>query len=154
MAKAKRTAKPKQAKSRQPRSSKAAVDSTDLEAEFHGWLGRVCRTEKPPSSIVAYNIGLFQTADEGYSAYLVGATEFSEEDADWACEGADSFTPKERYLPLPAKASKGKEWQEVLSSVERVVKSFLTTPSGKSSFLGKATATTVGFDDGDLVRVK
>jgi len=76
----------------------AVVDPSTLASDVAGWLHRVTANERPPASIVAYNIGLFETED-GYSAYLAGAGRFDPVSGDWACE--EAFTPRERYLILP-----------------------------------------------------
>jgi len=149
MATSKRKTKPKRTKPK--RTAKPKAKTNDFEPQFCAWLERVCKKEKPPSSVIAYNIGLFESTD-GYSAYLIGADDFSEDESDWACD--ETFTPKERYFSLPSKEFKGTEWQTVVKTVSRAAKTFLTTPAAKSSFLKKAKAITVGFDDGDLVRVK
>jgi hypothetical protein len=120
-----------------------------LESEFAEWLGRVCQVETPPTSVVAYNIGLFLT-ETGYSAYLVGASRFDEDDGDWACE--EAFTPAERYFPIPSEGFQ--TWEDVLSAVVAATRSFLNSPLAENSFLASAEAVTVGFDDGDLERVK
>lgn len=113
------------------------------------WLGRVCSAAGPPASVVAFNIGLFQTK-KGFSAYFVGADQYDERNPDWACR--ESFTPAERYLPLPR--GEHKDWQQVHASVVEAVRAFLDSPAGRDSFLAKAVAVTVGFDDGELERVK
>jgi hypothetical protein len=97
---------------------------------------------------VAYNIGLLETP-KGYSAYLIGADQFDERHGDWACR--ESFTPAERYLPLPRGGLAG--WEQVQSAVVAAVREFLASPAGRASFLGRAVAVTVGFDDGELERV-
>jgi hypothetical protein len=112
------------------------------------WLGRICASEQPPKSISAYNIGLFETK-KGYTAYLIGAKKFDEANSDWACRS--SFRPSERYLPLPAGIN---GWEEVHAAVVEAVRNFLASALGAASFLGQATAVTVGFDDGELERVK
>jgi hypothetical protein len=66
--------------------------STTLEKVVQEWLTRVATSETPPKDVIAYNIGLFKTED-GYSAYLVGSTEYDEDDADWACK--EAFSPRE-----------------------------------------------------------
>ena len=117
--------------------------------EFTAWLTRVCEAETPPESVVAYNIGLFKTPG-GYSAYLIGADKYDEEDSDWACE--ESFTPADRYCPMPAGAFQ--KWEEVHAAIVAATKEFLRSAAGKESFLASAQAVTVGFDDGDLERVQ
>jgi hypothetical protein len=126
------------------------VNSSELAADVIAWLRRVTMVESPPPNIVAYNIGLFETED-GYSGYLAGAERFDATSGDWACD--EAFTPKERYLPLPVRPDEMK-WQEVLERVAEVVREYLSSSDGASSFLGTCRAVTVGFDDGDLVRVR
>jgi hypothetical protein len=121
----------------------------ELSTALSSWLERVSAKEEPPKSVVAFNVGLLETED-GYSAYLVGADRFDEDDSDWACE--ESFTPKERYLAIPRGTFK--KWEAVQAAVVDATRKFLTSAVGKKSFLAKAKAVTVGFDDGDLERVK
>jgi hypothetical protein len=121
-----------------------------LSETVEAWLRRVAKAEKPPKEIIAYSIGLFETPD-GYSAYLVGTTYYDDED-DWACD--EAFTPTERYLPIARSLCGRKRWQGVLKEAAAAVRRFLETPAGRKSFLGKAEAVAVGFDDGDLIRVR
>ena len=113
------------------------------------WLSRICSTETPPPSVVAYNVGLFETT-EGFSAYLMGAESYDKKNPDWACD--EVFTPRERYCPLPAKEFRG--WEQVHEAVVAAVRAFLASEAGSSSFLARCEAVTVGFDGGDLERVK
>jgi hypothetical protein len=114
------------------------------------WLGRLTSAETPPRSIVAFNVGLFET-EEGFTAYLAGADRYDPNDADWACD--ETFTPRERYVVLPVRRGEG-AWQQVQDLVADAIRRFLASRDGAASFLAKAQAVTVGFDDGDLVRVK
>ena len=113
------------------------------------WLSRITRSEKPAKKVIAYNIGLFQT-EQGYGAYLCGATKYLPNDDDWATE--EAFTPKERYFSFPTEFAKGVNWKQAERATISAVRRFLT--ENPDSFLAKANALTVGFDDGDLVRVK
>jgi len=119
-----------------------------FQREFSAWLGRVCRGQQPPPSVKAFNIGLIETTD-GYSAYLTGAREYSEDDADWA--GDEAFTPHERYFQIPGKWT---GWEQVREAAVEATKAFLASPEGMQSYLAAAQAVTVGFDDGDLERVR
>jgi hypothetical protein len=121
-----------------------------LENAVLDWLRRVSTAEKPPQSVVAYNIGILET-EEGYSAYLEGADLYDPDDDDWACDG--TFTPKERYVALPIGGAKA-TWELVLERVAAAVRTYLASTEGRGSFLATATAVTVGFDGGDLRRVK
>lgn len=115
------------------------------------WLLRVTATERPPSTIIAYHIGLFETAD-GYCAYLIGADRFDADDSDWACN--EAYSPAERYQPLPDGQGPHPDWQAVLDAVTAATKAFVATPPGTVTFLASCTALTVGFDDGDVERIR
>lgn len=64
------------------------------------------------------------------------------------------YTPKNTYLGLPEKEFKGKEWEEVQDLIEKKIKEFIKTDDFKNSFLGSAKVIAVGFDGGDLIRIK
>jgi hypothetical protein len=89
------------------------------------WLGRVCAVERPPASVVAYNVGIFETK-KGFTAYLIGADRYDEADGDWACR--ESFSPKDRYQPLPAGEFAG--WEQAHAAVAEAVRGFLGSPPG------------------------
>ena len=128
---------------------KGKTDSEVFEVQFANWLERITENEKPPDSLVAFNIGLFETK-EGYAAYLISASSYSEEDEDWACN--EIFTPKERYFYFPTAFARKVKWEQAQEVVVKSVKEFLD--NHPDSFLVKTEVVTVGFDDGDLVRVK
>lgn len=113
------------------------------------WLAGIVAAEHPPADVIAFNVGLFQT-DSGYTAYLTGSRAYDPDDDDWACD--EAYAPTERYCPLPA-ATKGATWKDIHDRIAEELRTFLASPVGQASFLGRATAVTVGFDDGDLVRV-
>lgn len=120
-----------------------------FKIELTRWLSRVVNEERPSASVVAFNVGLFETAD-GYRVYLMGADSFEEGSGDWACE--ETFTPRERYLEVPAGAFV--DWKDVQRATAGVMRGFLESDEGRTSFLSGAKAVTVGFDDGDLERVR
>jgi len=107
------------------------------------------KKKKPSESIVAYNIGLFESED-GYMAYLIGSQEYDESNDDWACN--EDFVPRKKYFNLPN--SKDKKWEIILEEVKVFMKEFMKSDSAKESFFSYATAITVGFDEGDLIKVK
>ena len=117
--------------------------------ELAGWLKRVVAAETPGASVVAFNVGLFET-ENGFSGYLVGAERYDANDSDWACDGA--FTPSERYCTIPADDFDG--WEGVHAAVVETIRKFLSAAPGVTSFLAYAEVVTVGIDGGDLERVK
>lgn len=119
---------------------------------FNEWLNQIISNENPDEGIIAYNIGLIET-DKGYSAYFMGARKYDENDSDWACDFGD-YTPKKKYLDLSKTELKKLSWEELQNKIIVFVKDFMKTKTYENSFLHKATAITVGFDDGDLIRIK
>lgn len=125
------------------------MNASTTYPEFKKWLDEICATEQPISEIIAYNFGLFE-GEDGHTVYLVGSEEYDEDDSDWACN--EDFTPVQRYFALPD--SSNDEWEVVQENVTQMLKQFMEEPVFEESFLAKATAITVGYDDGDLERVK
>ncbi len=113
------------------------------------WLERIVATEMPAPDVVAFNIGLLET-DKGFTAYLVGSKSYDPNNDDWACN--EDFTPTERYCALPSMRSED-TWETVQHRVAEEMRAFLSKANVRTSFLGKAEAVTVGFDDGELLRV-
>ncbi|MEQ1711620.1 MAG: hypothetical protein ABL908_09475, partial [Hyphomicrobium sp.] len=62
----------------------------------------------------------------------------------------EAFTPRERYCPL---GGAGLGWEAIRERVAAELRTFLDGGEAGSSFLATAEAVTVGFDDGDLLRV-
>ena len=112
---------------------------TDIET----WI---LQNEDRPN-VKAINIGLMQT-QKGYSAYLIGSNEYDPENDDWACN--EDYVPTDKYLELPL--SKSLDW-DVLQ--ERVVKIIINLIQSKNdSILNYVENVTVGFDNGELIKVK
>ncbi|MDD2375634.1 MAG: hypothetical protein PHD23_09815 [Eubacteriales bacterium] len=119
---------------------------------FNGWMNQIVSNENPDEEIIAYNIGLIET-EKGYSAYFMGAKKYDENDSDWACDFGD-YTPKIKYLDLSKTELKKLPWDEVQNKIIEFSTEFMKTKTYENSFLQKAKAITVGFDDGDLMRIK
>jgi hypothetical protein len=117
---------------------------------FYEWLSKICETEKPGQSIIAYNFGIFET-EEGYTIYLTGSTEFDEEDSEWATN--EDFTPQSKYFPLSEDFSQ-LNWENALKKIELMLKDFVNSETYNHSFFSKAKAITTGFDDGDLILIR
>lgn len=126
------------------------MEQTAISIHIHNWISKICETEHPDDSIIAYHFGLFES-DKGYTIYLAGSAEFDEDDSDWACNS--DFEPEEKYLLLPDEFQ-NQSWEEVLDKAVASLTAYTTTATFQSSFLATVTAITTGFDDGDLVRIK
>jgi hypothetical protein len=124
--------------------------NSSLNSDILEWLRQIAETEILPAGIVAFNVGLFET-QEGFEAYLAGASRYDAADDSWAEE--ECFVPQGRYLPLPSSRYGFESWETAQAAVISAVRGALASPALQRSFLSKVSAVTVGFDDGDLQRV-
>jgi len=117
--------------------------------QIQNWIEKIIATEQSQPNIIACYFGLFE-GKNGYTIYLIGSSQFDEEDSDWACN--NDFEPSDKYFVLPDEYQV-LEWHDVLNKVVESLKKFQSTNTFKKSFLFNARIAT-GFDDGDLVMVK
>jgi hypothetical protein len=118
---------------------------------LNDWITNICLTENPDKNIIAYNFGLFET-EEGYTIYLMGSETYDKKNDDWAT--STDFSPEYDTYLLPSKEYKNLEWDKTLKKITKKLKLFTKSPTFNKSFLAKAKAITVGFDDGDLTLIK
>lgn len=116
-----------------------------LQTAFAAWLDAAGQ-EEISSDVVAYNVGLFE-GENGFTAYLVGASSYNPDDSDWACD--EAFTPEQRYFEIPRDAT-GDDWEDAQRLVAAMVRAYLADANNAGGYLRGADAVTVGFDDGDL----
>jgi len=121
--------------------------SESVEAAVCDWLAAILEVESPPSSAVAFNVGLYETPD-GFAAYLIGADHFDGESGDWA---SNPTYRCDQHLQLTRARHGAPSWELIEKSAATATRRVRLDQPG--SFLGRATAVTVGFDEGDLQRV-
>lgn len=124
----------------------------DSQTLFNNWLTKIIQNETPDSSIIAVNIGIFETK-KGFQLYFAGFKDYDKDNDDWAT-GFGDFSPKDKYLLLDSFDFKGQDWEIILNKVVDLTKNFLKTDLYKNSFLEKTIAITTGFDDGELLKIK
>lgn len=120
-----------------------------MKNEIENWIKEINRTETIPGNITALNFGLFES-ENNYILYLIGAQNYDEADDDWATEV--DYEPKDKYLKLSN--SKDKDWNEILNDVINVINEVLNSEGFQNSIIGKVKNITIGFDDGDLAKIK
>ncbi len=123
----------------------------NVETRIYDWLTAIDSKETVPSEITAFNIGIFEQ-DEGYSIYLTGSEEYDADGDDWACDV--DFEPANKYLELSGPGIKAMEWQEFQDMIVKIVSDYLGTSANANTSVFAGRVVTVGFDDGQLVRVK
>lgn len=118
---------------------------TDYTA-FSAWLDAVLSAESLPEEIAAFNINLYESAEEAdpplFDLQLMGAPFYDPDDADWACE--EIFSTGENLFTLSAE-----DWEACLADVIALVEQYLSDGQYADLFHAKQ-ALTVGFVDGDL----
>ena len=100
------------------------------------WIKLLCIEEAPAESITALNFGVFESLN-GFTLYLTGACDYDAEDDDWAC--SLDYEPKRKYLEI---------------KVVEILASLLSNTKIKESKLFYNRIITIGFDDGELLRIK
>ncbi|MDO4180971.1 MAG: hypothetical protein Q4D36_06740 [Bacteroidales bacterium] len=105
-----------------------------------------------PTDITAIYIGLFESESSSYMLYLIGARHYDENDDDWAC--VEDFVPKQKYADIYEESIEKAEWEEIQHAVIKVISQYAEKRAEDASSLFYHKIVTVGFDGGDLTRVR
>ena len=120
-----------------------------MKKNIEDWLVEFNNKEIIPKNIEALNFGLFES-ENNFILYLIGSENYDENDDDWATEV--DYEPKNKYLTLVN--SKNQGWEEILKEVEISILEVLTSNNFQNSIFEKIKNITIGFDDGDLIKIK
>ncbi|WP_347838572.1 hypothetical protein [uncultured Draconibacterium sp.] len=115
------------------------------------WLNEIEKNDGiPPKEVVVFNFGIYQS-DEGYVMYLVGGFEFTETNDNWA----HLEMPKQdyRYLLLPAMVQ-DKPWQLVVEYCKNTLLEMESEGLLRKNLLKNAQFLTIGYDEGELTRIR
>lgn len=104
----------------------------------------------PPKEVIAFNIGMYES-EAGYSMYLVGGFEYSDDNDDWAC--LDVPTSDYRHLFLPDELQ-SKAPDAVAEYCASALKELEADGILATTLVKNAIAITIGFDDGDLIKIR
>ncbi|MBI5953548.1 MAG: hypothetical protein HY865_17980 [Chloroflexi bacterium] len=124
--------------------------TVDLKALIVDWLTRASKTDVP-QEVVGLNVGLFETPDS-YTLYLACCDVFDENDGDWAC--SECYEHPLRYLEIPSLKTVYPQWDDFQEAVVAAIKPYIESDSLQGKWFGRMKGITVGFDDGDLIRIK
>lgn len=116
-----------------------------FEQKFREWANRSL-AEEIPSKVKAFSFNLYETGAE-FAVELIGAGSFDADDSDWACD--EVFEPIQRQLPIPV-AFSGREWEQCLQSMRKLVSVYLDSNEPGAKVLRKAQGVGIGFVDGDM----
>ena len=96
-----------------------------------------------PQETVAINFNLYEDGNNVWSIEMIGASEFDEDDEDWACE--EVFATRE----TPYVISKKSDWKTIQKLFTLLIKKYLK--KGKySNILKNYLAIGIGFVDGNV----
>lgn len=121
----------------------------EFEAAVYRWINESL-SGGSPAHVKAFSFNLYET-DVGFGIELIGASEFSPDNADWACE--EVFEPKQRRINIPLSFS-GESWQQCLEKMKSIISSYLQTGESGAKVLNQAQGVGIGFVDGDLEILK
>lgn len=121
-----------------------------IQTQIIDWLNLLNTELTIPPEIIALNFGLYET-NTGYGIYLIGSTEYDEDDSDWACPPCD-FEAKNYQLTL--ENTKNNDWESFQNLVIDTLNTCLKNPTFSQRMFAKISHITTGFDDGDLGVIK
>ena len=123
--------------------------SKTLAPEIQYWLQANDHTA--PAEIIAFNIGIFET-ENGYSLHLTGSKTYDPNNDDWACN--EDYEADEKYLELPMSNHTAEDWVEFQKLVRTTVEKYLELKKEDTTSLFYQKIVTIGFDDGELERIR
>ena len=121
-----------------------------MKETIRNWIKQLCNEEFPADNIVALNFGVFESLD-GFTLYLIGACDYDAEDDDWAC--SVDYEPKRKYLEIKYPKGINRNYNSFLSEVVEILTRLLSNTEMKESKLFYNRIITIGFDDGELLRI-
>ena len=92
---------------------------------FQDWLFRLCETESPGHSIIAYRFGLFERENE-FAIYLMGSSEYKMDDEDWAIR--NDFEPGEKQFVLSQPNARSRAFEDTVDHSGRMIRIKATLP--------------------------
>ena len=118
-----------------------------MKKRIENWLIKISQDDNDENGIIALYFGIYETST-GFCLYLTGSKEYDTTDDDWAC--SVDFEPKGNYLSIDSTM----DWEQFLNTVSVIIEECVNELliSRPKLFSNKIIA--VGFDDGQLLRIK
>lgn len=121
-----------------------------LRQQLTQWLTKVIATTSPEDNISVFGIGIVEVEGD-FQLYLFGANRFDENSSGWAI--TPEYKASGSYLSLRQSGAKFSDWQDCLVNVLSAISVALSSEELSSTRL-TAIPFFVGFDDGDLHRIR
>ena len=114
-----------------------------MENKFRNWLNNALKTNDS-TMITAVYISIYENDQNGYSAVIIGADDFTTESPDWACRGVTSFESSENPFCFNSES-----YITALELIKEWTKKYLDNGE-YADFLKSRHCVAVGFAEGDL----
>lgn len=121
-----------------------------LRQKLTEWLTGVIATAPPEDNISVFAIGIFEVEND-FQLYLFGASRVDEDSSDWAIDPA--YKPSSSFLAAQQLGGRFSDWNDCLVSVLSALSVALSSAELRSTRLNEIPFF-VGFDDGDLHRIR
>ena len=118
-----------------------------MKKQIRNWILALCHEPYDNNEIVALNFGIYEI-ESGYCLYLTGAKTYDASNDDWAC--SIDYEPQINYLTINSKM----KWKQFLSVIYMIISDYLNDPQISKSLIFNNKVVTIGFDDGQLLRIK
>lgn len=121
-----------------------------MRTKIEHWIKTINEETGCPTDVIALNFGLFESVN-GYGIYLIGSKSYDENDDDWACD--IDFEPQNKYLMLTHDNVQNMDWKEIQHEVTNIISKYISDKRNNIS-LFQNKIITIGFDDGNLEKIK
>lgn len=118
-----------------------------MRKQIENWLLKLCQDNTEVNGIIALYFGIYETAT-GFCIYLTGSKKYDATNDDWAC--SVDYEPPMNYLSIDSTLG----WEKFFDTVSAIIAEYVNEHLiGKAKlFSNKIVA--IGFDDGQLLRIK
>ncbi len=134
------------------------VYARTFEPLFFEWLDQLNAHEKPYYPCNAFHFGLFEAQTEDiFVVYLVGSPHYSRElDVwnKWIKEATYEPAIRHKFFPIPFTMIDSYDWMDAHYLVSRGLRAYLAANPFVDCMFHNAERITMGFDDGEVYRIK
>lgn len=125
-------------------------NAVELRRRLTRWLTETLVESPPEENTTVFGIGIVEIESD-FQLYLFGANQFDEVSNSWAID--PTYKPSDGYIGLGQTGNHFADWSDCLVNVLSALSVILALPEISHSRLS-GVPFFVGFDDGDLHRIR
>ena len=118
-----------------------------MKQRIENWLLKISQDNTEVNGIIALYFGIYETKT-GFCLYLTGSKDYDANDDDWAC--SVDFEPNGNYLSIDSTL----DWEQFLNTVSAIIEECINELLISKAKLFSDKIIAIGFDDGQLLRIK